>query len=165
MPHKQGGKFVWGNIEANTQGELSKKVWGIWKKNGSKGDFGHFYETGKIGEAQEGVDEATLDDVDMETATVGYYTIDVYDSGSDLAKSMKKHNVKFVRYTKQRDSFIWYITGKKKDLIEWLSGPGGMDEDDVEEYYDDELFEAQIPSDNIDKINSIAESILVSLKG
>lgn len=70
MPYKQGGKWKWGNLEADTEGELSKKVWGVWKKNGSKGDFGHFYETGKIGEAQEGVPVDNLDKINSITESI-----------------------------------------------------------------------------------------------
>lgn len=47
MPHKVEGGWKWGNIERNTKGELVKVVYGIWQKNGSKGKFEDFWETGK----------------------------------------------------------------------------------------------------------------------
>lgn len=54
MPHKVGSKWQWGNIERPTKGELVKVVYGIWQKNGAKGDFEDFWRTGKV---TEGADE------------------------------------------------------------------------------------------------------------
>ena len=48
MPHKVGKKWKWGNIERDSEDELRKTVWGIWKKNGGKGSFSKFWETGKV---------------------------------------------------------------------------------------------------------------------
>ena len=48
MPHKVGkNKWKWGNIERSSKGDLAKTVYGIWRKNGGKGDFGTFWRTGK----------------------------------------------------------------------------------------------------------------------
>lgn len=47
MPHKVEGGWKWGNIERDTKGELVKVVYGIWQKNGAKGKFEDFWETGK----------------------------------------------------------------------------------------------------------------------
>lgn len=47
MPHKSENGWRWANIERPTKGELVKVVYGIWKKNGSKGDFETFWKTGK----------------------------------------------------------------------------------------------------------------------
>lgn len=53
MPHKSGSKWKWGNIERDSEDELRKTVWGIWKKNGGKGSFSKFWETGKVSEEEE----------------------------------------------------------------------------------------------------------------
>ena len=37
------GKWKWGNIERDSKKELAQTVYGIWKKNGSKGSFSDFY--------------------------------------------------------------------------------------------------------------------------
>lgn len=48
MPHKvKNGGWRWANIERPTKGELVKVVYGIWQKNGAKGEFADFWETGK----------------------------------------------------------------------------------------------------------------------
>lgn len=47
MPYKVGSKWKWGNIERNTEEELRKTVYWIWLKNGGKGSFSEFWETGK----------------------------------------------------------------------------------------------------------------------
>lgn len=47
MPHKVEEGWKWGNIERPTKGELVKVVYGIWQKNGAKGKFEDFWETGK----------------------------------------------------------------------------------------------------------------------
>lgn len=47
MPHKVKDGYRWGNITRPTKGELVKIVYGIWKKNGSKGSFEKFWKTGK----------------------------------------------------------------------------------------------------------------------
>ena len=47
MPHKVSNGYKWGNITRSTKGELVKIVYGIWKKNGSKGSFEKFWKTGK----------------------------------------------------------------------------------------------------------------------
>lgn len=47
MPHKVENGWKWGNIERPTKGELVKVVYGIWQKNGAKGKFEDFWETGK----------------------------------------------------------------------------------------------------------------------
>lgn len=47
MPYKVNNGWKWGNIERPTKGELVKVVYGIWQKNGSKGKFEDFWETGK----------------------------------------------------------------------------------------------------------------------
>ena len=47
MPHKSENGWRWANIERPTKGELVKVVYGIWQKNGSKGDFETFWKTGK----------------------------------------------------------------------------------------------------------------------
>ena len=58
MPHKVEGGWKWGNIERDTKGELVKVVYGIWQKNGSKGKFEDFWETGKTtGDAKDSADE------------------------------------------------------------------------------------------------------------
>jgi hypothetical protein len=50
MPHKiSSGEWRWGNIVRPTKKELVQTVYGIWKKNGSKGSFKKFWETGKTG--------------------------------------------------------------------------------------------------------------------
>lgn len=44
MPIKTStGKWKWGNIERNSKKELVQTVYGIWKKNGSKGTFSDFW--------------------------------------------------------------------------------------------------------------------------
>ena len=58
MPHKVEGGWKWGNIERDTKGELVKVVYGIWQKNGAKGKFEDFWETGKTtGDAKDSADE------------------------------------------------------------------------------------------------------------
>ena len=47
MPHKVENGWKWGNVERPTKGELVKVVYGIWQKNGAKGKFEDFWETGK----------------------------------------------------------------------------------------------------------------------
>lgn len=47
MPYKVNNGWKWGNIERPTKGELVKVVYGIWQKNGAKGKFEDFWETGK----------------------------------------------------------------------------------------------------------------------
>lgn len=51
MPYKisKNGKkkWKWGNIERNSKKELAKTVYGIWLKNGKKGSFSKFWDTGK----------------------------------------------------------------------------------------------------------------------
>lgn len=47
MPYKVSGGWKWGNIERPSKGELVKVVYGIWQKNGAKGKFEDFWETGK----------------------------------------------------------------------------------------------------------------------
>ena len=47
MPYKVKGGWKWGNIERPSKGELVKVVYGIWQKNGGKGKFEDFWETGK----------------------------------------------------------------------------------------------------------------------
>lgn len=43
MPIKtSSGKWKWGNIERSSKKELVQTVYGIWKKNGSKGSFSDF---------------------------------------------------------------------------------------------------------------------------
>lgn len=43
MPVKtSSGKWKWGNIERDSKKELVQTVYGIWKKNGSKGSFSKF---------------------------------------------------------------------------------------------------------------------------
>ena len=51
MPHKVGSKWKWGNVERSSKKELAQTVYGIWKKNGSKGDFGDFWRSGKVSES------------------------------------------------------------------------------------------------------------------
>ena len=53
MPQKVGSKWRWGNIERGSKKELAQTVYGIWKKNGSKGDFGDFWRKGKVEESCE----------------------------------------------------------------------------------------------------------------
>ena len=48
MPYKSANGWRWGNIERPSKGELSRVVFGIWQKNGSKGKFEDFWETGKV---------------------------------------------------------------------------------------------------------------------
>ena len=58
MPHKVSEGWEWGNIKRPTKGELVKVVYGIWQKNGSKGKFEDFWETGKTtGSAKDSADE------------------------------------------------------------------------------------------------------------
>lgn len=47
MPYKSKGKWKWGNVERESKKELVQVVYGIWQKNGSKGDFETFWKTGK----------------------------------------------------------------------------------------------------------------------
>ena len=43
MPIKtSSGKWKWGNVERSSKKELVQTVYGIWKKNGSKGSFSDF---------------------------------------------------------------------------------------------------------------------------
>ena len=43
MPVKtSSGKWKWGNVERDSKKELVQTVYGIWKKNGSKGSFSDF---------------------------------------------------------------------------------------------------------------------------
>ena len=43
MPIKtKSGKWKWGNVERDSKKELVQTVYGIWKKNGSKGSFSDF---------------------------------------------------------------------------------------------------------------------------
>ena len=48
MPYKSANGWRWGNIERPSKSELSRVVFGIWQKNGSKGKFADFWETGKV---------------------------------------------------------------------------------------------------------------------
>ena len=48
----KAGKWKWGNIERDTRDDLRRTVYGIWQKNGSKGDFGDYWLTGKIKESK-----------------------------------------------------------------------------------------------------------------
>ena len=48
MPHKVAGGWKWGNIERSTKKELAQTVYWIWQKNGAKGKFNDFWETGKV---------------------------------------------------------------------------------------------------------------------
>ena len=58
MPHKTSSGWRWANIERPTKGELVKVVYGIWQKNGAKGKFEDFWETGKTtGSAKDTSDE------------------------------------------------------------------------------------------------------------
>ena len=57
MPHKAGKKWKWGNIERSSKEDLRKVVYGIWMKNGSKGNFSKFWKTGKIDEAEDAANE------------------------------------------------------------------------------------------------------------
>ena len=51
MPIKtKAGKWKWGNIERSSRDDLRRTVYGIWVKNGSKGDFGDFWLSGKTNE-------------------------------------------------------------------------------------------------------------------
>lgn len=50
MPHKTKTGWKWANIKRKTKGELAKTVYGIWKKNGSKGDFSDFWHRKDNGE-------------------------------------------------------------------------------------------------------------------
>ena len=44
MPIKtSNGKWKWGNVVRDTKKELAQTVYGIWKKNGSKGSFSSFW--------------------------------------------------------------------------------------------------------------------------
>lgn len=55
MPIKTStGKWKWGNIERSSKKELAQTVYGIWKKNGSKGTFSDFWH----GTHNESLDEA-----------------------------------------------------------------------------------------------------------
>ena len=47
MPHKTGKKWKWANIERPTKQELVRVVYGIWVKNGKKGNFKDFWMKGK----------------------------------------------------------------------------------------------------------------------
>lgn len=59
MPHKVGkNKWKWGNIERSSKGDLAKTVYGIWRKNGGKGDFGTFWRTGKTSSKSRKKDES-----------------------------------------------------------------------------------------------------------
>ena len=57
MPHKVGQHWEWGNIKRDTQEELVRTVYGIWQKNGAKGKFEDFWETGKTTGAKDSADE------------------------------------------------------------------------------------------------------------
>lgn len=57
MPQKVGSKWRWGNVERGSKKELAQTVYGIWKKNGSKGDFGDFWRKGK---AEESIDTSKM---------------------------------------------------------------------------------------------------------
>lgn len=48
MPHKVTGGWKWGNIERPTKQDLAQTVYWIWQKNGAKGSFNDFWETGKV---------------------------------------------------------------------------------------------------------------------
>jgi hypothetical protein len=55
MPHKVDKGWRWGNIERPTKKELAQTVYWIWQKNGAKGSFNDFWETGKVtGDAKDG---------------------------------------------------------------------------------------------------------------
>ena len=60
MPHKVSGGWKWSNIERPTKGELVKVVYGIWQKNGSKGKFEDFWETGKTTGSEKKAEDAAL---------------------------------------------------------------------------------------------------------
>lgn len=60
MPHKVDGEWAWGNLRDKDKDSLRKKVWGVWKSNGSKGDFGTFWETGKTASIPEQSVDKTL---------------------------------------------------------------------------------------------------------
>lgn len=58
MPHKVSEGWSWGNITRPTKGDLVKVVYGIWQKNGAKGKFEDFWETGKTtGSSKDSADE------------------------------------------------------------------------------------------------------------
>jgi len=50
MPHKTKTGWKWANIKRKTKGELAKTVYGIWRKNGSKGSFSDFWHGKDNGE-------------------------------------------------------------------------------------------------------------------
>ena len=50
MPHKTKTGWKWANVKRKTKGELAKTVYGIWKKNGSKGSFSDFWRGKDDGE-------------------------------------------------------------------------------------------------------------------
>lgn len=60
MPHKVGKNWKWGNIERPTKGELVKVVYGIWQKNGAKGNFADFWETGKVSDTESKGEDVSL---------------------------------------------------------------------------------------------------------
>ena len=58
MPHKTKSGWRWANIERPTKGELVRVVYGIWQRDGSKGKFEDFWETGKTtGSAKDTAEE------------------------------------------------------------------------------------------------------------
>ena len=94
---------------------------------------------------QKDVNEVQLEDVDFGSATIEFFAMDKFSkmTGSDLVKTLKEYNIKFVRDVRHgTDSYGWFLSGKKTDLYQWLTGPGGIDEDDIEDVYE-ELFESE----------------------
>lgn len=60
MPHKVSEGWSWGNITRPTKGELVKVVYGIWQKNGAKGKFEDFWETGKTTGSEKKSEDVSL---------------------------------------------------------------------------------------------------------
>lgn len=95
MPVKtKSGKWRWGNVERDTKKDLAQTVWGIWKKNGSKGDFGKFFKTGKVNESdlQPNFKQIGFPDTEIsvlksrEEKDLPIYTTRVADDFSDFRK-------------------------------------------------------------------------------
>lgn len=81
MPHKTKTGWKWANIKRKTKGELAKTVYGIWKKNGSKGRFSDFWH-GK--DDEENTNESEILTTSETTSSVnGIKTINTSRTGSE----------------------------------------------------------------------------------
>lgn len=82
MPIKtSSGKWKWGNVERSSKKELVQTVYGIWKKNGSKGSFSKFLKG--THESNEKLDLFRIPEDSM---------LDIYDIQEYKGSGFKEYN-------------------------------------------------------------------------